>query len=336
MEYASLINGWNLLPSWQCYIAFALIASLGVRVLLAILKKFEGESFWKSIGGVGAKEKNNDDYWHPFILGFLEFISYPILMVTNHWYIIGAWLSFKTLAQWERWSKERKVFNRFLIGNVIVLILSLLWLTSYIKLINGQEIGQLIERGNITMSTELLSNSLFILLQSFPFVILIIVLIFYKEIKNKIKEMVQAKVGDKQLNFQPNITAEDKDKKLDEMEKNFKDNPKKAKSEYLKLLERYLYERILNLIFGTQIVLLESLEKITPKGIKYENLRVYWLEHCRLSNNKNYSFVSYINFLKMSLLINITDDVVILSKGGKRFLDYIRTMYPLVYHSKAY
>jgi hypothetical protein len=44
----------------------------------------------------------------PFILGTIELISYPILMATNNSSYIGAWLGFKTLAQWKYWSENRQ------------------------------------------------------------------------------------------------------------------------------------------------------------------------------------------------------------------------------------
>ena len=83
-------------------------------------------------------------------------------------------------------------------------------------------------------------------------------------------------------------------------------------------------------------MLLEALERKVPQGIKYEDLRIYWLEYCRLSNNKNYDFGAYINFLKVSLLITIENNVVKLSKGGKGFLNYIRNNYPTIYALRLY
>ena len=64
------------------------------------------------------------DYFHPTILGLMELVVYPICMAVSAWPVIGAWISFKAVAQWGAWKKRRASFNRFLIGNALVLIAS--------------------------------------------------------------------------------------------------------------------------------------------------------------------------------------------------------------------
>jgi hypothetical protein len=74
-----------------------------------------------------------DDYLYPFYLGFLEFLSYPVLMAADLWPFIGVWLTLKTAGQWEHWKKSRHTFNRFLIGNALVIILSLLIMVGFVQ-----------------------------------------------------------------------------------------------------------------------------------------------------------------------------------------------------------
>lgn len=62
----------------------------------------------------------------PSIIGTFELMAYPILMKLQAWTIIGAWLGFKTVGQWEAWKEERAQYNQFLIGNAVVLLLSFL------------------------------------------------------------------------------------------------------------------------------------------------------------------------------------------------------------------
>lgn len=97
----------------------------------------EGNSFHmqfvKSFVGIGP-DPNKVDYWHPFVLGCIESPCYPILMATGAWMVIGAWLGFKTLAQWKYWTDFRPAFNRFLICNALVLILSLLIMVRFVKI----------------------------------------------------------------------------------------------------------------------------------------------------------------------------------------------------------
>jgi len=65
-----------------------------------------------------------DDYLHPYWLGVAELAAYPVLLATDNAEYIGAWLVFKTLPLWGVWSKQRSSYNRFLVGNALVLILS--------------------------------------------------------------------------------------------------------------------------------------------------------------------------------------------------------------------
>jgi len=37
------------------------------------------------------------------------------------WPVIGAWLGFKTVAKWRKWTEGRAEYNLFLIGNALVL-----------------------------------------------------------------------------------------------------------------------------------------------------------------------------------------------------------------------
>jgi hypothetical protein len=136
-----LIDTWSVERPFA-YFAFVVLGSLAVRFVSAVLKSLESSAgsggfhgeFKKCFRGFGSKEQKHDDHWHPFILGLFELSAYPVLMVTENWTFIGAWLAFKTLAQWKRWEEKRTAFNRFLIGNLLVLFLSMLWLTQFVAL----------------------------------------------------------------------------------------------------------------------------------------------------------------------------------------------------------
>ena len=84
---------------------------------------------------MGVREPDDNDYCFPFFLGVLEFAIYPVLMATEYWTFIGAWLGFKGVSQWKRWSDKRSVFNRFLIGNAIFLLISYLLAKKFMVLI---------------------------------------------------------------------------------------------------------------------------------------------------------------------------------------------------------
>jgi hypothetical protein len=104
------------------FIAFVLRAiNLPVNPLL--------HPFWKPI----LSRYFSLDHIHPFILGLLELAAYPVLMVSGGWTVIGAWIGLKTVAQWERWSKERNIFNLFLINNALVVMTSYVFLVQHIS-----------------------------------------------------------------------------------------------------------------------------------------------------------------------------------------------------------
>ena len=125
------------------------IGAMVVRLTVALLKGIDAyedpekpevdkhgfwNRFWVSFRGYELMREDGD-YWHPFFLGLLELAVYPILMVTGSWIFIGAWLMFKTVGQWQAWKERRCPFNRFLIGNALVLIWSLLILSKMVTLI---------------------------------------------------------------------------------------------------------------------------------------------------------------------------------------------------------
>jgi hypothetical protein len=67
------------------------------------------------------------DYWLPFILGLFELAGYPYFIAKGDWKVIGGWL--KTAAQWGLWSKSRSHYQRFLVGNAMVIAASVLLVT---------------------------------------------------------------------------------------------------------------------------------------------------------------------------------------------------------------
>jgi len=113
------------------YILAAILLSLFVRVCGVLLRAFEvtGKSlvvggywrnFWDLFKGYGAGP--NSDYLHPFFVGILEAVIYPVLLASNHPAYVGAWIGLKTLAQASAWTKDRNTYQRFLIGNALVVI----------------------------------------------------------------------------------------------------------------------------------------------------------------------------------------------------------------------
>jgi len=142
-QAVSILNAWEI-SQLLLYFVVVIGLSLVVRTALSLLKALRRDPktsfFSEFLANLKGFNKNPEkaDYWYPFILGVFEFLTYPILMVTGNWQFIGAWLAFKTLAQWKHWGKNRPVFNRFLIGNALVLILSFLLLSGFVNANDSQ------------------------------------------------------------------------------------------------------------------------------------------------------------------------------------------------------
>lgn len=141
-----ILTGWENSYDGPCgillYIATAFLSAVVVRVILTILWTFEKQRsqqvllpeyyanrsamgifcrrFWVQQPQFGEES----DFGIPFVLGFLELLVAPVLISTGGWVPIGGWLTLKTVAQWEVWKSNRHTFNRFLIGNLLLLIVA--------------------------------------------------------------------------------------------------------------------------------------------------------------------------------------------------------------------
>jgi hypothetical protein len=156
----NLVNGW-VIHDPRKYFALVCFFAVIVRLLMSLLRAAEPNppkplppSFWRrmcwffrgfytfpSQHAAGTPKDWETDYWHPdylhpFVLGLLELSAYPVLMTAGAWNVIGAWYGLKTLSQWQQWKSSRASFNRFLIGNALVLMVGfwLAWM-GYVSLV---------------------------------------------------------------------------------------------------------------------------------------------------------------------------------------------------------
>ena len=65
-----------------------------------------------------------DDYFLSSVIGIIELLSFPVMIVADKWNFIGVWLGIKTAAHWDGWSRSRTPFVRFLVGNALVIFVS--------------------------------------------------------------------------------------------------------------------------------------------------------------------------------------------------------------------
>jgi hypothetical protein len=135
---------WNWAFS-SCYIAAAIVAQLAIMVISSTLRASEQISHPLSDPtSEGRKYPSWPELWiefrfvfcgyftpHmdrliPLCIGVTELFIYPTAMHYGAWNYIGAWIALKTLPHWTRWTRKRAVFNRYLLGNALVLIASYL------------------------------------------------------------------------------------------------------------------------------------------------------------------------------------------------------------------
>jgi len=112
--------------SWCWYLGLALLIPLLIRLFICSIEaKRLGVSFRKIFKGFGDKENDKhvpSDYWLAFIIGVLEMLAYPPLLVTDAPAIIGGWLLFKTVNRWQYApNRTRGPFNRYLVANAVII-----------------------------------------------------------------------------------------------------------------------------------------------------------------------------------------------------------------------
>jgi hypothetical protein len=140
-----VLIGWSILlgsPWWGIilYLAVAFVAASVIRLLISLLwarevatKEPRSGDYWlRYWNRIKLRDERDTDHAHPWVLGFLELVIVPVLIKAGFWAAIGAWFTFKTAGQWDQWKTSRHMFNRFLIGNALLIIFS--WLIAGVLL----------------------------------------------------------------------------------------------------------------------------------------------------------------------------------------------------------
>ena len=122
------MDEFSLPCSWLAYVGSALGVCAGIRLFLTLLRWSEGfakpgprPSYWGLVWGFNVGVSQND-YFQPFIVGFLELLVYPVLLAAGHPEYVGAWLGLKVVPRLGAWSTHRETYQRFLIGNGLVIV----------------------------------------------------------------------------------------------------------------------------------------------------------------------------------------------------------------------
>lgn len=183
-----------------------------------------------------------------------------------------------------------------------------------------------------------------------PVIVLIVVLVFFKLFKNPISDFFRRIVkgeaygirleasspSEQQKEAKETISARSKS----EIEAYIRDNPDLVVTEYIRLFNGYIFERAFNIIYGTQIDLLEHLSSKGDKGENYINLALFYNEYVKRTGKSIYQMADYLGFLKEFRFVQYEGEgselrVKILPYGVD-FLSYIKTQYPSMYKYKPF
>jgi len=125
-----------------------------------------------------------------------------------------------------------------------------------------------------------------------------------------------------------------------DLEKYISENPQEIIEEYNRIFRGYWFERGYNLIFGTQILLLEHLLSKGTEGDFYVNLFSFYQDFLNRSNLTTTQMADYLGFLCDMKFIDMMgegiDLCVKITPCGTDFLSYIKGQYLYSYKYKAF
>ncbi|MBU0503342.1 MAG: hypothetical protein V1842_00605 [Candidatus Omnitrophota bacterium] len=145
MDILRLLPEGKFLFIWACLI---ILFSIVIRLILCIFKAIaikQGEADYKEeykeedlyitfrdrrFGEIFQRlffscegDSHIDDYFLPTLVGAFELVLFPILLF-RRWDMIAFWITIKTAGNLGLRGKSRTSYNRFLFGNILVLMFS--------------------------------------------------------------------------------------------------------------------------------------------------------------------------------------------------------------------
>lgn len=185
--------------------------------------------------------------------------------------------------------------------------------------------------------------------QIMAFALVVIFIFKYKQSITKVIDRINSvKVGNVELGTNQNQDLENLDidkaiyskREVEEL-KEIKAAASGVLQESNELYVKYQWERATNLIFGTQIKLLEYLISKGEEGASFVELSKYYFEHQTLANFTESSIDKYFNFLKYFLFIedsaiNSPSQNLRITPMGIRYMDYLLANYPNIKSLRNY
>lgn len=98
-------------------------------------------NWWLAFSGFKSDQRVND-YWLMFVIGWAEVAAYGFFIALGRFEVIGGWIAIKTAGGWKEWSENRATFNRFLLGNLLVLAASFFCLAPLLSVGERSPLGR--------------------------------------------------------------------------------------------------------------------------------------------------------------------------------------------------
>jgi len=187
-------------------------------------------------------------------------------------------------------------------------------------------------------------------LLSWPVITLILVMSFFKLFKDPISDfihrLIKGEIGSVKL--QATSPADQKKEAEEfppiqpknELELYVKKYPGEAIKTIIEISRNLRFEKIFNIIYGTQINLLTHLSTKGKSGDKYINLAFYY--HDYISRSKFYSakiedYFGFLGSIQMIKFFGEGNDVSVrITPEGINFLSYIKKEYPAIFNYKPF
>jgi len=119
-----------------------------------------------------------------------------------------------------------------------------------------------------------------------------------------------------------------------------KENPEAILENYMRTYNSYWFERAYNLIYGSQIDLLEHLYSKADQGEKYTNLTIFYDRFINQSKLITTQMADYLNFLQKARFVEYIGEennlAIKITPYGINFINYIKGQYPVSYKNKLF
>lgn len=185
---------------------------------------------------------------------------------------------------------------------------------------------------------------------SWPVITLVLVISFLKLFKGPISSFIRRFIKGEAYGVKIEASSPTEQRKEAEklpqiqpeyvLEKYIKENPKEVIKDLIDITKKYHFERIFNIIYGTQISLLDYLNTRGDIGDKYINLVTYYNDYILRSKLFSAKIEDYFGFLSAMRLIEFYGERSNLSLRitplGINFLSHIKIEYPATYKYKSF